>query len=312
MKKIISILLSCILLLAGVGMLCANGNYIDFFDNGLFSCQWTPLISGPKNIEDIESIPYTFNLERCVGKPISLSGACSDCSVEPCKPLGQCNHSLSNYSCELIGESFWLKVYYDGSGTITVNGRDYDTSEYNSPIAFLIYDSEIVDPDLRVFSQIPSSVTISARGEFNSEGFGVILDRQCCWSCVNKPVSAAILYPKVDIESFNVAGGPSVIKDGKVLSEFKMSPGGQQVFLQVENRGFFTQNDSRVRFEGLPRGVTVNITPETQTINAHNIGTYSATFTLDPNVPSGTYQITMVAYSPNGIFDRITFDFVVP
>ncbi|MEN6379436.1 MAG: hypothetical protein ABFD15_07650 [Methanofastidiosum sp.] len=91
-----------------------------------------------------------------------------------------------------------------------------------------------------------------------------------------------------------------------------MSPGTQQVFLQVENRGFFTQKDTRVRFEGLPNGVTVAVLLETQVIKAHNLGTYSATFTIDPNVPSGTYLVTMIAYSPNGMFDKITFEFIVP
>jgi len=91
-----------------------------------------------------------------------------------------------------------------------------------------------------------------------------------------------------------------------------MSPGTQQVFLQVENRGFFTQKDTRVRFEGLPNGVTVAVLPETQVIKAHNLGTYSATFTIGPNVPSGTYLVTMIAYSPNGMFDKITFEFIVP
>jgi hypothetical protein len=266
----------------------------------------------PKNIGNITLTPHTFNLERCIAKPATLSGACSDCNVEPPINLGQCFYTLSNYRCEVWGESFELLVYYSGSGTITVNGRDFNTEEYSSPIPFLFHDSQEYDPDPRTFEQIPSSVTISANGDLNSEGFGIILERQCCWSCVKKSSPAAILYPKVDIESFNVAGGPSVIKDGKVLSAFKMSPGSQQVFLQVENRGFFTQNDARVRFEELPQGVTVNVNPQTQTIKAHNIGTYSAAFVLDPNVPSGTYQVTMVAYSPNGIFDRITFDFVVP
>lgn len=121
-----------------------------------------------------------------------------------------------------------------------------------------------------------------------------------------------VLYPKVDIEQFSVAGGPTVIQNGKVISNFTMSPGSQQVMLQVENRGFFTQKDARVRFEGLPSGVTVDITPDTQILKAHNIGTYSANFTVDPNVPSGTYQITMVAYSPTGVFDTITFEFIVP
>lgn len=311
MKKILPILLSCILL-AGVGMLCANGNYIQIYENSISSCHRELLISGPKNIGNITFTPYIFNLERCVAKPATFSGVCLDCNVEPPINLGQCEYTLSNYRCELFQESFELWIYYSGSGTITVNGRDFNTSKYKSPIPFLFHDSQEYDPDPRTFEQLPSSVTISASGDFNSEGFGVILERECCWSCVKKSSPIAILYPKVDIESFNVAGGPSVIKDGKVLSAFEMSPGSQQVFLQVENRGFFTQNDSRVKFEGLPQGVTVNVTPQTQTINAHNIVTYSATFTLGSNVPSDTYQVTMVAFSPNGVFDRITFDFVVP
>jgi len=309
MNKIIAIMLSLVLLLAGVGTLYAKGGqYIQIFDNSIFSCQRELLIYDL----DITRIPYTFNLERCI-QPVSLSGTCLDCTVEPPINLGQCEYMLSNYRCELIGESFDLCIYYDGSGgTITVNGRNFDTADYPYGLCFLFHNSQEYDPDPRTFEQIPSSVTISTSGDFNPEGFGIILERECCWNCVKKSFPPAILYPKIDIESFNVAGGPSVIKDGKVISEFKMPPGSQQVFLQVENRGFFTQNDARVRFEGLPQGVTVNVTPETQTINAHNLGTYSANFTVGPNVPSGTYQVTMVAYSPNGVFDKIAFEFVVP
>jgi len=108
-----------------------------------------------------------------------------------------------------------------------------------------------------------------------------------------------------------VPGGETVIQDGKVISAFEMSPGSQQVFLQVENRGFFTQNEASIRFDGLPNGIAVEVTPETQKIKAHNIGTYSATFTVGSNVPSGKYQITMIAYSPNGMFDKATFEFIV-
>jgi hypothetical protein len=120
------------------------------------------------------------------------------------------------------------------------------------------------------------------------------------------------LYPKVDIEGFAVSGGATIIKDGKIVSAFNVVPGVQQTMIQVENRGFFTQKDARVRFIGLPEGVTVNVTPQTQTIKAHNIGTYSATFAVGPNVSSGTYDIAMVAYSPNGIFDTIRIKLVVP
>jgi len=139
----------------------------------------------------------------------------------------------------------------------------------------------------------------------------VSISECCCYDCYKQKALPTTLYPKIDIETFSVPGGATVIKDGKVISKFEMSPGSQQVFLQVENRGFFTQNDTRLRFDGLPEGVTVEVTPETQKIKAHKIASYSANFTVGPNVPSGTYQITMVAYSPNGMFDKITFEFVV-
>jgi len=133
----------------------------------------------------------------------------------------------------------------------------------------------------------------------------------CCYDCYKQKALPTTLYPKIDIETFSVPGGATVIKDGKVISKFEIVPGSQQVFLQVENRGFFTQNDTRLRFDGLPEGVTVEVTPETQKIKAHNIASYSANFTVGANVPSGNYQITMVSYSPNGMFDKITFEFVV-
>jgi len=135
----------------------------------------------------------------------------------------------------------------------------------------------------------------------------------CCFDCrkVEEP-PAKILYPKIDIETFSVAGGPTVIKDGKVISKFEMSPGSQQVFLQVENRGFFTQNDAKVKFLGLPQGVTVEITPNTQKIKAHKLGTYQATFTVGADVPSGTYKVAMIAYSDKGVFDTIQMDLIVP
>ena len=133
----------------------------------------------------------------------------------------------------------------------------------------------------------------------------------CCYDCYKQKALPTTLYPKIDIETFSVPGGATVIKDGKVISKFEIAPGSQQVFLQVENRGFFTQNDTRLRFDGLPEGVTVEVTPNTQKIKAHNIASYSANFTVGTNVPSGTYQITMISYSPNGMFDKITFEFVV-
>ena len=137
--------------------------------------------------------------------------------------------------------------------------------------------------------------------------------KDCCYDCrkVQEP-PAKILYPKVDIETFSVSGGPTVIKDGKVISNFNIVPGIQTVMIQLENRGFFTQKDSMIRFEGIPDGITVNVSPPTQAIKAQNIGTYEATFTVGPNVPSSTYTITMIAYSPKGVLDKIEFKIVVP
>ncbi|MDY1591528.1 MAG: hypothetical protein RBS85_05125 [Methanofastidiosum sp.] len=86
----------------------------------------------------------------------------------------------------------------------------------------------------------------------------------------------------------------------------------QQTFIQIENRGFFTQKGDRAKIMGLSQGVTVKITLETQKLKAHNLGTYSAEFTVDSNVPSGTYDVTLVAFSPNGILDTILFKFLVP
>lgn len=135
----------------------------------------------------------------------------------------------------------------------------------------------------------------------------------CCYDCRKKQEPpATILYPKVDIENFAVPGGATIINDGKLLTNLTLSPGTQQTFIQIENRGFFTQNDTRIRFEGLPNGVTVSITPETQKLKSQNLATYSATFTVGPNVPSGKYQVTLVAYSEKGMFDKITFEFIVP
>ncbi len=143
--------------------------------------------------------------------------------------------------------------------------------------------------------------------------FTPTLNYRCCYDCRKKvEPPATILYPKVDIENFAVAGGTTVIKDGKLLANLSLSPGIQQTFIQIENRGMFTQNDTRARFDGLPEGVTVSITPESQKLKAKKIGTYSATFTVEPNVPSGKYQITLVAYSEKGVFDKIAFEFIVP
>lgn len=224
-----------------------------------------------------------------------------------CKPTG-------NQNCEVIYEQYELNLRYcsEGPTTIMINGKPVVLPSGCPNSVYIVFMSEsVVDTQQGDFDfiGIPNSITIGG----NMEGLEYQLSRDCLWSCGQKnsiPIGA--IYPKVDIEQLSVTGGPSVIQDGKVISDFTMSPGSQEVLLQVENRGFFTQKDARVKFEGLPKGVTVNITPDTQTIKAHNLGTYNANFTLDANVPSGTYQVTMVAYSSKGTFDRITFDFIVP
>lgn len=58
----------------------------------------------------------------------------------------------------------------------------------------------------------------------------------------------------VDIEQFSVTGGAIIIRDGKILTNFNVIPGVQQTFIQVENRGFFTQNDVKAKVMGLPQG----------------------------------------------------------
>lgn len=137
---------------------------------------------------------------------------------------------------------------------------------------------------------------------------------QYSWEFISEcPCKSNIaLYPKVDIEQFSVTGGSTIIRNGKILTNFNVIPGVQQTFIQVENRGFFTQNDVKVKVMGLPQGVSVSISPDTQKIKAHNLGTYQATFEVGPNVPSGTYKITMMAYSENGVFDTIQIDLIVP
>ena len=156
---------------------------------------------------------------------------------------------------------------------------------------------------------VPNGVVILWGNDLHGQPEGFQYNFKIYEEC---PCSLPIVYPKVDIEQFSVAGGETIIRDGKLLTSFEIAPGVQQTFIQVENRGFFTQNEAMVKFLGLPEGVTVNITPEKQKLKAHNIGTYSAEFTVGPNVPSGTYDVTMVAYSSTGTFDVIQFKFVVP
>lgn len=121
----------------------------------------------------------------------------------------------------------------------------------------------------------------------------------------NNPLPESILYPGIDIERLNVPStGINVISDGKVVSQLQIAPGTQSILVEVENRGFLTQTDVGVRFEGLPQGVTYS-NSQLQKVKAHNIARYSITLTASPDVPEGTYQIRAVAYSRKGPRDRI-------
>ena len=205
----------------------------------------------------------------------------------------------------------------DATGTVIGNGyADVDLVIYFGEAGIPVHVGKVEgtesasfywDPALNVFGP-PTGVRVYWGDDMFGEPslqYNFKIYEEC--SCSLPP-----LYPKVDIEQFTVTGGSTIIRDGKILSSFEITPGTQQTFIQVENRGFFTQNEAMIKFMGLPNGVTVNITPDAQKIKAHNLGTYSATFTVDPNVPSGTYDVTIVAYSSTGTFDVIQFKFVVP
>ncbi len=139
-------------------------------------------------------------------------------------------------------------------------------------------------------------------------------------------VPKAIVYDRVDIETFNLTNAPViiqdgrtiaspdltqrlvVIKDGKVISFFEPIRGKQYAELQVENRGFFTKKDVKIQFRGLPNGVTVNVSPDGQKLEAHNIATYGLSFEVNESIPAGTYPISIVAYGDGGIFDVINLE----
>jgi len=243
-----------------------------------------------------------FDMRGCGSNP---SSACAtQCTGYDMPP---------NYRCG-VNEYVILNII-DGGGVL-INGMPYDSCvkapNGNSCFNWIIWynGDKPFESDYAVLmiQGVPRTITIEGEGTLVFS-----LEQKCCYDCTPKPsLPATILYPKVDIEQLSIAGGPTIIKDGKILSSLTISPGVQQAMIQIENRGFFTQNDSRVRFEGLPEGVNVSVSPDSQKITAHNIGTYSATFTVGPNVPSGTYKVTLIAYSPNGVFDTMTIDFVVP
>ena len=289
-------------------------------------CEFDPFILGTFTLKPGQSISYNIPVNSCSpvkkeqigwsgtiqGLPI---GVLSNIGVSEADTSVVDRRALYTYNCYYTGSCSWTD-----SRMLLINGAGpyLKVNFYGAQNQFLYYATlgQGYEPcptcsvgwgllDTVDHIEIINESTVDLSGE-------VRIQECCCYDCYKeKNLPATLLYPKVDIETFSVPGGDTVIQDGKVISAFEMSPGSQQVFLQVENRGFFTQNEASIRFDGLPNGIIVEVMPETQKIKAHNIGTYSATFTVGSNVPSGKYQVTMVAYSPNGMFDKAVFEFVV-
>jgi hypothetical protein len=139
-------------------------------------------------------------------------------------------------------------------------------------------------------------------------------------------VPAALLYPLIDIERLTLTQGPvpldgsigaildtgtNIIIDGKVIAVLQVTPGSRSLIAQVDNLGFVTQNDVRLRFEDLPQGVSVTFSPESQKIKAHNVGTYVVTLSVSENVPKGSYFVNVKAFTRSGTLDSEIFNLVI-
>ncbi|NPV50596.1 MAG: hypothetical protein HPY60_05300 [Candidatus Methanofastidiosum sp.] len=282
------------------------------------------------NINDsglsIYSLPYTSFLPYAleyIDIPITENG---------CIPTSFKNQNLPpNSKCQLKED--YLLVITSESPNLILNGNgikplEDETSSYYTYILYFYsgWDKALIDDFLAnypsgpfdlsgvyAYNEIPSSINITYDKWEGQPTTNVFLYRECCWHCNPKPsLPATILYPKVDIESFTLTNGDAIVKDGKIISSFTVAPGVQNTTIGVENRGFFTQNNVYIKFVGLPEGIEASTMPELQKIKAHNIGTYETTFTVEPNVPSGTYKISLIAYSQNGILDTIIMDLVIP
>ena len=269
---------------------------------------------------------YPFNYGYNYPSTTILSGQTIsfDIPSNPCPPMKMIEIGGMNFADRLVEQNtptFQYQCNLSDEGCCPTWGYvNYCT---DGPALLILYDEQgapwgpYESSGCQQFGVIQNGWVVS-RFEITNTGttnmtFTATYETSCCYDCRKKQEPpATILYPKVDIENFAVPGGATIIKDGKLLTNLTLSPGTQQTFIQVENRGFFTQNDTRIRFEGLPAGVTATILPETQKLKSQNIGTYSATFTVGSNVPSGKYQVTLVTYSEKGMFDKITFEFIVP
>jgi hypothetical protein len=274
---------------------------------------------------NISSLPFTsFILYVYEYLVIPQDGGCIPTSFKD-------QYLPPNSKCQLKED--YLLVITSESPNLILNGNEIkpledQTSNYFTYILYFYsgWDKALIDNFLAnypsgpfnlsrayAYNEIPSSINITYEGGEGQPTTNVFLYRECCWHCNPKPqLPATILYPKVDIESFTLTTGDAIVKDGKIISSFTAAPGVQNTTIGVENRGFFTQNNVYIKFVGLPDGIEASTIPELQKIKAHNIGTYETTFTVGPNVPSGTYKVSLIAYSPNGILDTIIMDLVVP
>lgn len=70
--------------------------------------------------------------------------------------------------------------------------------------------------------------------------------------------------------------------------------------IQVHNPGFLAQVDAGLRFDNLPKGVSIESEPKNKTIRANEVSNYFITINTSPEVISGEYEITMTSYARRG------------
>ena len=92
-----------------------------------------------------------------------------------------------------------------------------------------------------------------------------------------------------------------IILDERFIDEFEIVPGTQVLIVKVENRGHVILTDVLLKFEGLPKGVTYKIEPDSQIINRDANGTYEVIITASPVVDEGEYNVSAIAYTVSEI-----------
>jgi len=102
------------------------------------------------------------------------------------------------------------------------------------------------------------------------------------------------VYVASDIEDEPNIG---IILDERFIEQFEIVPGTQILMAKIANKGFVTHVGVMLRFEGLPKGVTYKIQPDSQSINRDANGTYEVAITASPVVDEGEYNVTAIAYT---------------